>query len=157
MIKLSDDIVHFFQDQGCVLISTVDEKGCPTAACKSVVEMNSAGTVYLLDLYMAKTYANLKANPLVCLTAIDEHKFKGYCLKGRARIVSKDDIPARILKLWEDKITSRLTKRLLRNLREEKGHPRHPEILLPHPTYMIAVDINEIVDLTPRQLKEKTA
>ncbi len=155
MLALNEDIVHFFHEQGCVIVSTIDSLGYPYTACKSIVEINPSGTLFLLDLYMGKTYANLKINPHTCLTAIDEHKFKGFNLKGIARIVPKKDIPERILELWESKIISRVTKRLLRNIHEEKGHPRHPEVLLPHPAYMIAVDVEEIIDLTPRMLKEK--
>jgi len=41
----------------------------------------------------------------------------------------------------------------LRNIREEKGHPRHPEVFLPKPVYMIAIEVQEIVDLTPHHLR----
>jgi uncharacterized pyridoxamine 5'-phosphate oxidase family protein len=152
---ITPDIVQFFHNQRFTIISTIDEKGCPHNSCKGVVDINKNGKVYLLDLYMAGTYENLKRNSHISITAVDEHKFKGYCLKGKARIVPKDKVAKRILKLWEGKITSRISHRLLKNIQGEKGHAAHPEALLPGPAYLIAVDINKVVDLIPPHIKRK--
>jgi hypothetical protein len=89
----------------------------------------------------------------MCITSIDEHKFSGYCLKGRGKILPKEEIDADIIKAWEEKITSRLTQRLLRNIHGEKGHSHHPEVLLPKPEYMIVMEVETIIDLTPHHLK----
>ncbi|KPK98855.1 MAG: hypothetical protein AMJ95_01890 [Omnitrophica WOR_2 bacterium SM23_72] len=153
MKRLSGDIIHFFQEQGCVIVSTIGKRGSVHCSCKGIVKIDGNGYVYLLDLYKGKTYQNLKDNPHISLTAVNEHRFTGYCLKGKARIVSEKAMPAEIKNAWEDRIASRLTQRLLRNIREEKGHPRHPEALLPKPKYMIVMRIDDVVDLSPAHLK----
>ncbi len=153
MKKLSDEIVHFFQNQGYVVVSTIDKNGFPHNACKGIIKINARGRIYLLDLYKANTFENLVRSPNISITAIDEHKFIGFCLKGRAAIVPQEKIQPQIIKAWEDRITSRLTRRVLKNIREEKGHPKHPEVLLPKPQYLIAVNIQEVIDLTPHHLK----
>lgn len=153
MKRLNDDIIHFFHNQGCVIVSTIDKHGFPHSACKGIVKISREGKIYMLDLYMAKTHNNLKTNPHMSITAIDEHKFVGYCLKGKGAILLDEEMKSGIIKDWENRITSRLTQRLLRNIREEKGHPRHPEVLLPKPEYMIVLEVQEVVDLTPRHLK----
>src|SRR3989338_8082278 len=146
MVRLSDEIIQFLHNQGCVIVSTIDRFGSPHNACKGVVEIKRDGEVYLLDLYRGQTYANLKNNPKISITAIDEHRFIGYCLKGRASLIAKERLPAQIIKAWEDKLTSRITRRVLKNIREEKGHPRHPEILLPKPEYLIRMHVERIID-----------
>jgi general stress protein 26 len=154
MSLLSETVIQFFQKQGCVIVSSIDSKGFPHSACKGIVKINQDGNIYLLDAYRGQTLQNLKNNPQVNITAFDEHKFIGYCLKGRARILSKTELDAQIIKAWEDRITGRLTQRLLKNIRGElKGHPRHPEALLPEPEHMIVVDVEEVVDLTPQHLR----
>jgi nitroimidazol reductase NimA-like FMN-containing flavoprotein (pyridoxamine 5'-phosphate oxidase superfamily) len=153
MKKLSDEIIHFFQNQGCVVVSTIDKGGLLHNSCKGIVKINHNGSIYLLDLYKARTYENLKRNPHISITAVDEHKFIGYSLKGKGEILPEAKLHSRIIKAWEDRIISRLTRRLLKNIHEEKGHPRHPEALLPKPEYMIAMEVEEIVDLTPQHLK----
>ncbi len=154
MQKLTDDIIHFFQNQNFTIISTLDKKGSLHNACKGIIEIKKSGKIYLLDLYKGETYENLRRNTNISITAVDEHKFKGYCLKGKAKIISADRLNSQVIAAWEAKIASRLTQRILKNIHEEKRHPRHPEILLPKPQYMIAVEVEEIVDLTPQHLKQ---
>ena len=77
----------------------------------------------------------------------------GFCLKGVAKIVKQKDLYSETVKKWEDKITKRISHRLLKNLQGQKGHPRHPEALLPKPEYLIVVDVEEIVDLTPHHIR----
>ena len=153
MKRLSDEIIHFFVNQSFVIVSTVDKRGMPHNACKGIVKIQKNGKVFLIDLYMGNTFKNLKANPQINITAVHEHKFKGYCLKGRAKIVFPDKFNDDLIKAWDERITSRLTQRVIKNIHEEQGHSRHPEALLPVPQYMIAVDIQEIIDLTPHHLR----
>ena len=152
---ITSDIVQFFHNQRFTIIATIDKNGYPHSSCKGIVEIDKRGRVYLLDLYMAKTYENLKENPRISITGVDEHKFIGYCLKGNAKIVPTNRVSKRILKLWDDKITSRISYRLLKNIQGEKGHAAHPEALLPGPAYLIEVDINEVIDLIPAHIKKK--
>jgi uncharacterized pyridoxamine 5'-phosphate oxidase family protein len=153
MIK--PEIVQFFHSQPFTIVTTIDKKGYPHNSCKGIVDIDESGRVYLLDLYTTKTYENLKNNPSISITAVNEHKFIGYSLKGKAKIMPKNKISKRILKLWEKKITSRISHRLLKNLHGEKGHDLHPEAILPGPAYLIAVDVNGIIDLTPGHIKRK--
>ncbi len=153
MARLTDGVIRFFQNQGFAIVSTLDRKGSLHNSCKGIIEINKSGKIYLMDLYRGKTYENLKRNANISITAVDEHRFKGYCLKGKAKIIAGNQLAPQIITAWEARIASRLTQRLLKNIHEERGHPRHPEVLLPKPEYMIAVEVEEIIDLTPQHLK----
>jgi len=152
MHKIAREIISFFQAQGAVIVSTIDAHGFPHSSCKGIIEIKEDGFVYLLDLYHGQTSRFLKANSHIALTAVDEHKFKGYCLKGVARMVTDTILAEELLEAWDVHITSRITQRLLRNIRGDKGHTGHPEILLPNPKYLIEIEIQEIVDLTPHHI-----
>ncbi len=152
MQRIPREVVAFFQSQGIVVVSTVDEHGFPHSSCKGIVEIKDDGFVYLLDLYHGLSSRHLKTNTHIALTAIDEHKFRGYCLKGIARVMTDGVLADELLRAWDARITSRLTQRLLRNISGEKGHKGHPEVLLPNPKYLIEIEVQEIVDLTPRHL-----
>lgn len=154
MRKLEDGIVRFFQEQGFVIVSTIDEKGFPHSSCKGIVRIDKNGRVYLLDVYRRETHSNLMNNPKISITAVNEHSFKGYCLKGSVKILDKNSLDPKIIESWEDKISGRAAQRLLKNVREEKTHLGHPEVLLPRPEYMIVMEVDEIVDLTPQHLKK---
>jgi hypothetical protein len=153
MKRLSEEIVNFFQNQSFVIVSTIGKNGLPHNSCKGIAQINSSSRLYLIDLYKAATYRNLIRNPSMSIVAVDEHKFRGYCLKGKGYIVPAQALNSGIRRIWEDKIAARVTKRVIRNIREEKRHSTHPEALLPKPEYMIVADIEEIVDLTPGDLK----
>ena len=151
--KLTEGIIRFFHRQSYTIITTVDKDGCPHNSCKGIVDIEEDGKVYLLDLYKAKTYENLKQNPHINITAVDEHKFIGFTLKGKAKIANKNKLKSNIVKAWETKITKRISQRLLKNLKGEKGHPLHPEASLPKPEYLIEVDVNEVIYLAPHHIK----
>jgi general stress protein 26 len=155
MKKLTEDIIQFLHNQDFVIVSTLDKNGIPHSACKGIVYINPSGRIYLLDVYLQDTHDNLRKNPKMSITAVDGHKFKGYCLKGAANLIEQQKVPPRVIKAWEERISGRITRRLLKNIRGEKGHPKHPEALLPKPEYMIIMDVEEVVDLTPRHLKEE--
>ncbi|MFA4984631.1 MAG: pyridoxamine 5'-phosphate oxidase family protein [Candidatus Omnitrophota bacterium] len=153
MITIPREVVHFFGEQGCVILTSIDEKGRPHSSCKGIVKIDPAGMFYLLDLYRAATYSNINKDAKVSITAFNEHAFKGYCLKGKAKAVAAGKIEGSILRAWENRIASRITQRVVRDIKEEKIQPRHPEVSLPKPAYMIAITVEEIVDLTPRHLR----
>lgn len=147
-------VVDFLRNQSFIIVSSIDKTGFPHSSCKDIVKIEPPGKIFLLDAYHGITAENIKRNPRVSISAIDEYKFMGYCLKGKARILPDDFISQEIIKSWEDNITSRLVKRLLRNLAGEKGHAHHPEAALPHPKSLIYVEVEEIVDLAPRNLRK---
>lgn len=145
--------MNFFRDQGYLVVSTINADGSLHNACKGLVDIDRSGKLYLLDLYSGVTYKNLLANGQISVTAVDEHRFKGYSVRGTAGIVKRENLEPRLVKAWEDKIASRITARVIRNIIDKKGHPRHPEAMFPDPKYLIVVDTEEITDLTPSHLK----
>ena len=154
MKQLPAVIIDFLRTQGFVVVSSIDKKGFPHSSCKDIVKINPSGEIYLMDVYHGVTSKNIVNNPHVSISAVDEHKFIGYCLKGKARMIKDKMISQEIIKAWEDNITSRLAKRLLKNLVQDKGQGHHPEASLPHPKYLIVLEVEEIVDLTPYHLKK---
>lgn len=154
MKKLSSEIIQFLHSQNFVIVSTLDNSNRIHSACKGIVKIGPDGTIYLLDLYQGRTFENLKNNPYISITAVDEHKFTGYCLKGTARIVEKESLGKQVITAWEDKMIGRITQRVVKNIKGEKGHPRHPEALLPKPKYTIVVETDEVIDLTPHHLRQ---
>jgi predicted pyridoxine 5'-phosphate oxidase superfamily flavin-nucleotide-binding protein len=156
MIKLNNEVYDFFKNQTFVIVTTIDPDGSPHDSCKDIVRISRDGRIYLLDLYLRKTFDNLKNNPKMCIAQVDEEKFSGFCLKGNGKSVKIKRMTPRIMSVWQSKITSRITNRILRNLLKEKGQGGHPESLLPRPEYIIVMDVKEIIDLTPQHIKQRT-
>lgn len=153
MKGLTDQITHFFGNQSYVIVTTIDHRGLPHSSCKGIVEIKKEGRIYLLDLYKARTYQNLQGNANISITAVDEHRFEGYCLKGRAKIIAGELLSLETIKAWEEKIAGRITKRMIHNIRDDKAATRHSEALLPRPQYLIMTQVEEIVDLIPDNVR----
>ena len=123
--------------------------GVYCGACPSLHK----GTCYSCSSDDRSQKRTSKWNCKIRRCCVDEHKFEGYCLKGHAKIIERGKFNSSLIKAWEDKLTSRITRRLLKNIRGEKSYISHPEAALPKPAYLIVVEVANIVDLTPRQLK----
>ena len=148
-------IIDFLRTQGFVIISSIDGNGFPHSSCKDIVKIEPGGRIYLMDVFYGLTAENIKHNPRVSISAVDEHKFMGYCLKGMAKVMSDNEISQEFIKSWEDNITSRLAKRLLHNLAQDKSHAHHPEASLPRPKHLISIEVEEIVNLAPHYLRKE--
>ncbi len=155
MQEISAVITDFLRSQSFVIVSSIDKNGFPHSSCKDIVKIDPGGKVYLLDAYHGVTAENIKRNPQISISVLDEHKFTGYCLKGKAKVMPDNNISQEIIRTWEDKITSRLAKRLLRNLSGDKGHRHHPEASLPHPKHIIVIEVEGIVNLATYQLRKE--
>jgi uncharacterized pyridoxamine 5'-phosphate oxidase family protein len=153
MKRLSFDTIHFLEKQGFAIVSTLDFEGGIHCAAKGIVGIEKEGKVYLIDLYKANTFKNLQKNPTISITAVDEHLFMGYTLKGKAKIVEREKIKNHIIKAWEERVIQRISKRVIKNITEDRKSPHQPEARFPHPQYLIEVDVMDIVDLAPVQLR----
>jgi general stress protein 26 len=153
MIVLTEEICSFLHRQGFVIVSTIDKNGSIHNSCKGIVRIEKIGRIYLMDLYIHRTFRNLRRNQNISITAVDEHGFAGYCLKGKARILKEKELEPGIIRDWEEKITSRITQRLIKNIKGEKGHPSHPEASLPKPKYVIRIEVQKVIDLIPASFK----
>ncbi|MBU0547351.1 MAG: pyridoxamine 5'-phosphate oxidase family protein [Candidatus Omnitrophica bacterium] len=155
MKQIPAAVTDFLRTQGFVVVSSIDKDGFPHSSCKDIVKVDPSGQIYLIDVYYGTTAENIKRNPQINITAVDEHKFMGYCLKGRAKVMPDDEISHEFIKSWEDNITSRLAKRLLYNLAQDKARAHHPEASLPRPKHLISIEVEEIVNLAPHYLRKE--
>ena len=137
-----------------MIVSTLGEDGSIHCSAKGAVYIEEAGKVYLIDLYRAGTFNNLKRDPAISITSVDEHEFRGYTLKGKASIVAKEKIEGHIVEKWEARLLKRITKRAVSHIQRSKKTSHHPETRFPHPEYLIEMEVEAIIDLTPSDLKK---
>ncbi|OGW79841.1 MAG: hypothetical protein A3G33_03030 [Omnitrophica bacterium RIFCSPLOWO2_12_FULL_44_17] len=150
MSVISEKAMHFLEKQGVVVVSTLDEFGKIHCSVKGIVGLEKEGKVFVIDLYHHRTFQNLQKNPTVSITAIDEHAFAGYTLQGKAKIVPREEIQGHIIEKWEKRIVRRISNRLIKSLQAGVLTERHHEAHLPTvPKYLIEVDVEKVIDLTP--------
>jgi uncharacterized pyridoxamine 5'-phosphate oxidase family protein len=155
-MTLSDEVVRFFEKQGGVLVCTLDDRKRIHCSVKGIVKIGDEGKLFLIDLYLYKTFRNLKKNPAISITAVDEHHFKGYTLQGKAKIIPREEIKKEILEEWERRVVHRISKRVIKSVQTGAKSKRHFEADLPtRPKYAIEVKIDNVIDLSPPNLWAK--
>ncbi len=149
MKQLPQTVVSFLEKQGFVIVSTLDSVGGIHSVAKGIADIEKEGRLYLVDLFRGRTYANLKKNRAMSITAVDEHLYRGYTLKGKGYIKEDETIKEALLEKWEERLLHRISKRMIRHIQQEKNIAHHHEAHLPAPQYLIQMDVEEIVDLAP--------
>lgn len=152
-MQIPSDIVDFLNQQGYVIVSTIDPDGYIHCSAKGIVRIEGS-KIYLVDIYLLHTFQNLQKNSLITITAVDEQRFKGYCLKGRAQILAKKDLDKEFTRQWDEKVVKRISARLIKNVQGEKQASFHPESRFLGPQYVIVMLVDSIIDLTPPHLKK---
>jgi hypothetical protein len=153
MIAIPKDIVGFLDKQGFVIVSTLDGKGGIHCSAKGILLVEPQGSIQLIDLYRGRTLANLKNDPRLSITCVDEHRFIGYTLKGNALLSEDDSAKGEILQRWYARISGRISKRLIRSIKEGRSSFAHPEASMPEPVCLITMRVDEIIDLAPLKFK----
>lgn len=155
MKKLSTELISFFKNQDWVIVSTLNQAGKIHSSVKDVIDVEECGKIYLIDLFLKNTFENLKRNNLITITAVDGDKFRGYALGGYGNIVKSDKVEKNKLKMWDEKILKRISKRVIGNIKKDRQKGCNPESMLPDLQYLIEVNVEEIVNLASPFIKKK--
>ena len=149
-MKIPDKVLDFISGQSFVIVSTIDSDGRIHCSAKGIAGIHKDGRIFVIDLYHNRTYRNLQNNPGISITQVDERSFAGYTLQGKAKIVSKDKIDNDYIKEWGKRVLKRMSGRLVKSVQSEKASIAHYEARLPEePKYLIEIDVENIVDLSP--------
>jgi len=149
-MEILEEVIKFFRENEFVFLATLDSRGKIHISIKGLIKVERDGKFYIFDLYKGRTYRNLKNNPQATISAVDEHRFRGYALQGIAEIVNLKNVSEEIHKLWEKNVARRISKRLSKTVKKGISSPGHPEMKFPPPRYLILFIPQKIIDLAPR-------
>jgi len=154
-MEIPKQIIHFLNRQGFVLVATIDANDRIHGSAKGVVALAAESRILIIDLYLRGTYRNLQRDPRMSITAVDEKCFKGYTLQGRGVIVPRQEISSAILAQWEQRMTERISRRVVRGVQSASKSTTHFEAHLPpKPQYIIEFELEHIIDLSPPSLNQ---
>jgi general stress protein 26 len=152
MPDIDPRIKQLLDKQHFIIVSSLDERSAIHTSAKGILEVDPKGKIFVLDLYKGQTYENIGRNPHVTLTSVDEPGFRGFSIKGRAKIIKEDALPKNKLAIWHEKLAKRIARRVIRHVKEElPGREGIPEAGFPFPKYIIEVTVDAIVDLAPQR------
>jgi predicted pyridoxine 5'-phosphate oxidase superfamily flavin-nucleotide-binding protein len=87
MTKIPQEVQEFIKGK-MAWVATASLNGIPNSTPKGSARVIDDEHLVFADLFSLKTRENLKANPKVAVTVIDEKSHKGYQLKGSAELLT---------------------------------------------------------------------
>lgn len=86
MMSIPKEVQEFLKGK-MAWVATAASDGMPNATPKGSVQVIDDEHVVFADLFSRKTRENLRANPKVAITVADEATYKGYQIKGSAKLL----------------------------------------------------------------------
>ncbi|MDD5019404.1 MAG: pyridoxamine 5'-phosphate oxidase family protein [Candidatus Omnitrophica bacterium] len=127
-------------------VATCNEERMPNVAPKLIAKVEH-NVIYLVDYVMGTTYSNLKTNPRVSLSFVDERSLTGYQLNGAVTIVGSGEEFDRLAEEFQQIKTNFTVERILYNVRTgEKASPL--DIVLPEKFVILKAKVFEIVEIS---------
>jgi predicted pyridoxine 5'-phosphate oxidase superfamily flavin-nucleotide-binding protein len=87
MAKIPQEIQEFIKGK-MAWVATASPDAMPNATPKGSVQVIDDEHLVFADLFSLKTRENLKANPKIAVTVVDEKTYKGYQFKGSAELLT---------------------------------------------------------------------
>jgi hypothetical protein len=128
LVKVTDDIVRLIAQEGnIVVVASVDALGIPNISPRYVMTILDDEKLVFADVYMNKTFTNIKRWPKVTAAIVDKVRRGGFQLKGEAEEITDQDIISQCAKKLEE-------------LKFDSG-----------PAYVWALRVMEIYSITPSE------
>jgi len=124
MARISNEVKDFLKNY-LAFIATADEKGMPNVVPKGDIAILDDNTIVFADLYAHQTKKNLLKNPKIAITVVNPAGYKGFQLKGAAKIIE------------QGKTYDLLAKRI-----SDGGQLKHPNA-----KYAVKVKVIKIIDI----------
>jgi len=144
--KLLDKFLPFLSRGKFVNVATCSLERMPNVAPKLVIKTEE-NTIYLVDYVLGRTYTNLRENPRVSLSLVNDKMFTGYQLNGTGEILEKGPEVKKFIEEFQNLKTELTVERILLNVRTgEKGMAA--ELALPERFAILKIKVIEIVEIT---------
>ncbi len=103
MVKITDDIVSLIAREGnVVVVASTDALGIPNISPRYVMMILDDEKLVFADLYMNKTFTNIKRWPKVAAAIVDKVNRGGFQLKGDAEEIKDIEIISQCAKKLKD-------------------------------------------------------
>jgi nitroimidazol reductase NimA-like FMN-containing flavoprotein (pyridoxamine 5'-phosphate oxidase superfamily) len=148
------EIIELLKGIEFVHVSTCDERGRPNAAPKFLLKVEG-NFIYLVDYTIGRTWRNLKKNPRISFSFLDEGTLVGYQINGRAQIVDCGPLYGQLCDEMKERKIRLSVEHLIREVRGGKRRENF-EVSIANKFVIFKVEPEEIVELGIRgELRRK--
>lgn len=98
MAKLADDMKELIESQKMSFVATAGSDGIPNVSPKGTIRVLDDETLIFADLFSTRTRTNVRGNPKIALSVVDEKARRGYQFKGQAELLSQGPLYEKMVK-----------------------------------------------------------
>ncbi len=99
-----------------VSVASCDLNGKPNSAAKLLVEVAEPNRVFFLDYNHTQTYSNIKKNPQLSISFMDDAAFTGYRMTGFGEIIDSGKEYDAARKSWEKRLIGYEADRMVQRI-----------------------------------------
>lgn len=152
--NIPKNIRRLLEKTDFINVATCTLSSRPSGAFKFILKIDG-NDIYLVDFARARTWENVKQNPFVSLSIIDDDILVDYQLNGSAEIIEPGGVFETLDKELDKKEVTFATKRVIESVRRQKKFPVN-EIPLAKRVVLLKVMVKETVELGPAaELRER--
>ena len=141
------EIIDFLGHQMFLFIGTSDKRGRPHTSAKPLLKIED-NYIYLVDFVVGRTYKNIKRNPKISLSAINENKVIGYQLYGKAEVVEKGNEFRGLAQEMSRKQIKLATERVVQGVRKSRSN-LVDELISLKTVSILKIKIKEVSQIKP--------
>lgn len=142
---LTKTIIELLKKREFISIATCDLNGRPNAASKFILKIEG-GCIYLVDYIFGKSYENLKVNPRVSLSFVNNDSLKSYQINGSVELIENGTVYEESAAELVQKEVSLSTDRIIKGVSSGKHHENF-EVAIPEKFVIFKVKIEETVEM----------
>lgn len=131
-----------------ISVASASPEGTPNSAPKMLVDVRRPNQVLFLEYQFTRTYSNLRANPKLSLSFMDDDAFTGYRLTGRAEVLAVGAEYEAARKNWEKRLVSYEADRIVKRVTGQYS-TRQAENTLPRDFVIVKFTAEEAAIVKP--------
>lgn len=142
---MNNKAAQLLKSREFVSVATCDLQGRPNAAPKFILKVEN-NFIYLVDYIVGRTSQNLRVNPRISISFMDNNTLMGYQLNGSVEIINKSQEYEALVKDLSQKELELSTRRIIEGVTKGKPHEGF-ELNLSETFVIFKVKIEEIVEI----------
>lgn len=148
MPKITENVRKLIEKRNFVSVGTATRDGQPNSAPKLFFRAKG-NFIYLIDHVIGPTVHNIKGNPLVSVSFMDQDALEGYRLNGTAKVIERGKGYDAMLKEWNERAIKLSADRVIEAVRTGKKRG-HYEVEISEKFAILKIKVNNVIKIGRR-------
>lgn len=146
MTQITSKMLELLEKREFVSIATADRQGQPNSVPRFFF-CAKGDSIYLIDHVVGKTVANIRENPLVSVSFMDQDALEGYRLNGTAKVLDQGKEYASLLKEWKNRVIKLSADRVIEAVRTGKKRG-HYEVEISDKLSILKIRVDDVIQIS---------